>query len=203
MSGRALFWFDYENEGLNIEHHNPLSIGYCITDIYGNKIADTQYHLVNCGTYDCTPEAFNLHGITHSMVLDHGITLDEVRDRIMEYTKDYDRFIPAGQNIMNFDQPLLRRVHSAHPELLKKFDRRFLDLQCLSLFLFPGERLKLSVCLDRFGLDQGKIHNAGHDVDCSIELFRSYRKLLTEDLAIKAELIRDENKIKSPLGDGK
>jgi len=135
------------------------------------------------------------------MVEDHGITPEEVYNRIMEYTKDHDRFIPAGQNIMNFDLPLLQRVHSDHPELLKKFDRRFLDLQCLSLFLFPTERLKLSVCLDRFGLDQGKVHNAGHDVDCSIELFRCYRSLLTEDLAIKAELIRDENKNKSPSGD--
>lgn len=224
---RSVIIFDFETDGLDVNTCNPVELAAIAIDLRNLQIIpDSEFSVFICpddvdkpdyikNHYQTIKWHADLHKTTPKDIVacwkKKGIKEKIAWEMFMEYCKKYrlgtkynQSPLPGGQNIVNFDIPILNRLcakyktSSPFPKIHGTRDN--FDLMNIAPFWFlfssnPPENFKLDTMRDYFGMSKKGAHEAITDVRQCSELiikFLHLYKTLTPRIEMLNRQIQDE-----------
>lgn len=180
-----VLFFDTETGGTDPKKHSLLSVGACVLDLDTGEIEDKFECFVKLDSVDdyvITEGAFKVHGITAEYCMEHGVSIEEIRDRMFDMWVGCE--VVGGHNVQ-FDIGFTEE-HMLEGEAFRDhFGYRVLDSFPAVLLLAGSVQASgqtLSQAVKAFKIDmsdiRGKFHGALFDAIASARVSYHMRRLL-------------------------
>lgn len=170
MSASTYLVIDTETCGLNPRYHQIVQLSALRCDSFTGDVVEEFDSYVHPYTYNFTPEASAINGLTRSseclqMAPDKAV----VAERFKEFIKDDDHFV--GYNL-KFDLRMIRACEEFNAVIPTQAKMKVLDLLPLIRKLkLPVPKNKLSIVCEHFGYT-ANFHNSLDDCKATNFLFR-------------------------------
>lgn len=215
---RTLIGFDFETASLPDDNDTPpfpIEIAAILIDEETLEVfAGFQNYMRLPAGITIHPEAFKQHGKTAEWLAENGQSWDIVRADFLKWLADHgfpppdgseydekrkNQLIPFGQNILQFDLPILRKF-MGHPQkgILSRLAvdtmlvAGFVNTACKRVYGWEGMPFRdpktgypsasLAAQMETFEIDASGHHGAAFDIRATLECYREHLKNYTLDL---------------------